>query len=80
MQKLSNNVSGSSACFVKIGKELEALIEKEGACEAWLALPVADDCWLDLSKIICGDRNMPVLSTESEKSTWRRNLVKKIYM
>ena len=76
MQKFNANIAGSNAYFVKRRKELEALMEQEGMCTTWFTLSAADNHWLDLNKIIYGDREIPVFATEAEKSAWRRNLVR----
>ena len=55
-------------------------MEQEGMCTTWFTLSAVDNHWLDLNKIIYGDREMPVFANESEKLKWRRNLVRKVRM
>ena len=50
MQKFNANISGSGAYFSKRRKELEALMEQEGACAACFTLWAADDHWSRLRK------------------------------
>ena len=52
-------------------------MDQEGTCTTWFTLSAADDNWLDSKRYIYGDREMPVFATESQKSLWRRNLVRK---
>ena len=45
-------------------------------CITWFILSAADNYWLDLNKIIHGDREIPVYATEAEKSAWYRNFIR----
>ena len=76
MQKFNANISGSNAYFYKRRKELEALIQQEGLCSTWFTFSAADNHWLDLNKIIHGNRPCPSFANEYEKAKWRRKLVK----
>ena len=62
--------------FFKKRSELEALIEQEGVCAAWLTLSAADNHWLDLSKLIHGEKPIPTFENAFEKAKWRRKLVR----
>ena len=42
----------------------------------WFMLSAADNHWLDLNKIIYGDRPMPSFMNEFEKAKRRRELVR----
>ena len=67
MQKFNANITGGNPYFCKKREELEALIKQEGMCTTWFAFSAADNHWLDLNKIIYGDRPLPVFHTEKEK-------------
>ena len=68
MQKFNSNIAGSNAYFYKRKIELEALIEQEGMPTSWFTLSAADNHWLDIIRIIYGDRIMPQFNTEHEKA------------
>ena len=76
MQKFNANLVGSNAYFFKKRSELEALIEQEGMRTIWFTLSAADNHWLDLSKLIRGEKPIPTFENEFEKAKWRRKLVR----
>ena len=67
MQKFNANISNSNSYFYKKYKELEALIQQEGLCTIWFTLSVADNHWLDLNRIIHGNRPLPNFSNKKAK-------------
>ena len=71
MQKFNANIEGSNAYFFKRRNKLEALMEQEGICAAQFILSAADNHWIDLNKIIHGDRPMPNFNNGLGKAKWR---------
>ena len=66
MQTRNVNFMGSNDYFHMKRMDLESLIEHKGMITLWFDLLAAGNHYLDLNKMICGDRPMSASANEKQ--------------
>ena len=64
---------GSNAFLHANRHELETLIDCEIPCTIWYALSAADNHWMDLYKLLYGNKSLPDISDPIKNVWWKWN-------
>ena len=74
MQTYNSNIVGSNAYFYGKRRELETLMDQEDPCTIWYTLSAADNHWIDLHKLLYGNKPLPEILNPVENVRWKRSM------
>ena len=74
MQTYNSNIVGSNAYFYGKRCELETLTNQKDPCKIWYTLSAADNHWIDLHKLLYGNKPLPDISGPVKNVQWKRSM------
>ena len=74
MQTYNSNIVGSNAYFNGKRCELEILLDQEDPCTIWYTLSAADNHWIDLHKLLYGNKPLPKNADPVKNVRWERSM------